>query len=518
MELVWVLGCFLGGAVLRAANLAARPLWDDELTTIITANRSFWDGLYTGQDPQPPLHQWLVRLIMGIKEETMLSEPMLRLPACAFGIGVILTTWWAARHFVGRLGAAIVILLVAVNPILVHHARDARPYSLYIFFAVLSMTFFYRLVRQGGKGNVIGYAIATGGMFFSHYYAMFFVAAQIAYFVIDFSFGGESKRRFKIVMIGFFAALALSWPGIALFARLFFAGMGGTWWISVPGPIDGIDAMGELLGVASVSVLCLIPLVSAIWRSRTPFDEPGTDVRHASWQQWWHQRRPALYLTLCVGFVIFVPIAGSIVLGMGGWVARYSIPVFAPVLFLGVLYLHRVGPTALGIVVIAMFALTAPKAIRQPCLTGKFKEEAGARHAIATLNASLQPGDTVVLPNWPFSDDYKNTTKLACDYYGYDGPITYVSIHELDAYLYGFKDEKSKITRERYEKIKDNPDLFLPPGRTFLLCFRTTVNQFKELMRRQGRAYKTQQFGLYDSGPHAMYTLVTVSPRGATIR
>ncbi len=519
-ELAWVFACFIGGALLRALNLAARPLWDDELTTIITARRPFWEGLYTGQDPQPPLHQWLVRLLMQIKGDPMLSEPMLRLPACAFGIGTILAIWWAARHFVGRTGAAIAVLLVAVNPVLIYHARDARPYSLYAFFAVLSITFFYRLVRRGGAGNVIGYAVTTAGMFFSHYYAMFIVAAQVAFFVIDFMLQGDSRRRFKTVMIGFVTAFILSAPPLILFAQLLMRGMGGAWWISVPSPIEGIDALGQLLGVSSVGVLCLIPLVSAVWLSRSVFDDRDADIRLASWSKWWNHRRHALYLASFVGTVVFLPIAFSIVMGKGAWVARYSIPVIAPMLILGLLYLRRVGPTAVGIVVLLMFALMAPKAIRQPRLTGDFKEEPGLRHAVAKLNEIAKPkqGDTIVIPDWPFADDYQNPMELGMRYYKFDMPITHVNIHELDAYLYGFDPAKSKITKERYEAIKDDPDRFLPEGRTYLLCFRTTLYSFEKLMQEQGRAYKTIRYGDYEDGRHPMYTLVIIPPRGEALR
>jgi len=70
VEWLWLAGCTLLGAAFRAANLAARPLWDDELTTLITIRRPIADGLISPQDPQPPLYQLLLRAMTGVAENS----------------------------------------------------------------------------------------------------------------------------------------------------------------------------------------------------------------------------------------------------------------------------------------------------------------------------------------------------------------------------------------------------------------------------------------------------------------
>jgi len=73
-EWLWLAGCTLLGAAFRAVNLAGRPLWDDELTTLITIRRPIADGLISPQDPQPPLYQLLLRAMTGGDEFDHVAE------------------------------------------------------------------------------------------------------------------------------------------------------------------------------------------------------------------------------------------------------------------------------------------------------------------------------------------------------------------------------------------------------------------------------------------------------------
>ena len=271
-EWTWVAICFLGGAWLRCTNMAGRPLWTDEFTTLITASkRGLFESFFTQQDPQPPLYQLLLRFVMLFTGDHP-GEWAVRGPAVVAGVLCVVVVWWYARMLFSPLIAALVSVAIAVNPLMVYYSREARPYSWFALGAILSMGFFYQLIRTGRRGHIVGYAVATGVMFLSHYYAIFCVAAQLLFLAGDLVCKGPSRRHIKPVIIGFVAALAASLPAVLLFGRLLYQGMSGAWWIARPSPIDAVDALGDLMGLRVLGVACLVPLVSAFWLTRTPLN------------------------------------------------------------------------------------------------------------------------------------------------------------------------------------------------------------------------------------------------------
>ncbi|MEX2215121.1 MAG: glycosyltransferase family 39 protein [Phycisphaeraceae bacterium] len=526
-EWVWLALCTLAGGFFRASNLAARPLWSDELTTIITARRELVASFTTSQDPQPPLYQLLVRLFSGGQ---MPSETVLRMPACLFGIATIPAVWWCARTFMGRIGAAVATLMIALNPLLIHHSRDARPYMLFVFFTVLSITFFYRLCKSGGKINLLGYVLATVGLFLSHYYAMFIVAAQVVYAAADFLFGGPVRRRRWQVLLAFVLAGIGAAPILALFVRLLTGGMKGSWWIPPPtGFVDGFDALGDMLGLRAFGVLCVIPLIAAFWLPGVPprlkrlfsgnrhGQAPkttlahGTHATHAShashathfWTSWWFAKERAVYLALIVGFALFVPLFGSLLV-KPGWVLRYSLPVVVPMVILGLMYLRAAGPMVAVMVLVVLLGLTAPKAM-------KYRNgESGLRDAVAVLMQHKAERDVVILPDWTFAEDFQPPDEIGLRMYGYQGPITYVKVDDLDTFVYN---TPRKVGQQRYEAIMANPDMLLPREQTWVICFMSTVKPMREFLIRRGRLFQEMPFGLYDDGRTPMYTLLRIAPR-----
>ena len=521
LEWLWLVLCMAVGAFFRVWHLSVRPLWADELTTLITARRTLGDSLKTAQDPQPPLHQMLVRLLMGGNDSP--GESIVRAPACAFGIATIAAVWWCARHFVGRLGAGLAAVMVACNPWLVHHARDARPYALFVFFAALSFTFFYRMVKTRGIGNVVGYAVSTAGMFFSHYYAMFFVAGQVAYAMLDFLFAGPMRRNWKTVILGGALGALGAAPILYMFVRLLTGGMKGSWWIGEPhGIIEGVDTLGDLLGLRSLGVLCLIPLIGAFWLpgvppmlrrwSRLESNSPAHSLRSAPthpnfWRHWWLTREPVIYLALLVLCGLFLPLIGSILV-KPGWIMRYSLPAVVPMLILALAYLRSTGPVIAVMVLGLLLPYTAYKS------SNKSKGEAGLRDAVQVVQKYMEPGDAIVLPDWPFAEDYINPDAVGVRYYGFVEEqmqkVKYVLVDELDAVIYR---KSRKFTQAQVDAILFRADDLLPRPRTWAICFHSTSKVMREFLTKRGRTFEAYEFGLYDDGRTPMYTLLRIDPR-----
>ena len=535
-EWVWLLLCTAIGGFFRIVNLAGRPLWADELTTVITARRPLAESFTTSQDPQPPMYQLLVRLFSGGKlpaEDAALSETVMRMPAALFGIAIIPAVWWCARTFVGRVGAGVATLLIALNPLLIHHSRDARPYVLFVFFAVLSITFFYRLCKQGGKLNLAGYVIATVGLFLSHYYAMFIVAAQVVYAAADFLFGGPVRRRRWQVLSAFVLAGLGAAPILYLFVRLLTGGMKGSWWIGEPtGLIDSVDALGDLLGLRAFGVLCVIPLIAAFWlpgappilkrlgarlvkeggtsKESKPSPQPSPRGRGGSstssvsyWSSWWFGKERAIFLALVIGFALFFPVFVSLVY-KPGWVLRYSLPVVVPMVILGLMYVRACGPMVSAMVLVVLLGMTAPKAM-------KYRHgEPGLREAVMEMMNRKGVQESVVLVDWAFTDDFKLPEAVGVRMYGYTDPVQTVKVKELDAYVYRTPKDVGKA---RFDEIMANPDALLPREGSWIVCFRTTATAVREFLIRRQRMFNASTYGMYDDGRMPMYTLFHVAPR-----
>ncbi len=445
---------------------------------ITATERGLWESFFTQQDPQPPLYQLLLRFLMLFTSDQP-AEWIVRGPALVGGVLCVMAAWWFARVLFSPFIAALTALGIAINPLMVYYAREARPYSLFTLAAALSMTFFYRVMKSGQRRDLIGYAVVTAVMCHLHYYAVFCIAAQVVFLIMDIVLSGSSRSRLKPVFMGFGAAAVLSLPAISLFLRLLSQGMPGAWWIAKPSPIEAPDTLGDLLGLRAVGVVCLIPLVSAFWLSRTPYDwsadgsdgaarDPGVGLDEG----WWARRRAVIYAALWVGFGLFVPIAGSI-LYKPGFVMRYALPVTIPMLAMGLVYAYRLNRTVFILTVVALFGYTLPKAVSQT------RPQPGMRELVATLHAQAKVTDRIRVADWKFSDDYINPEVYGMRYYGYEGSADLIPVKEFEDWLRS-PDEKARV---------------LPAGRTFMICFGSTVNPVRDYLSRRGRAFEIREFG-----------------------
>jgi MFS family permease len=68
-------------------------------------------------------------------------------------------------------------LLVATSPFAVYYDTEARMYSLVILLSTLGVLAYIAILRRPTIWNVVALAVVTCGLLYSHYWALFFVAA-----------------------------------------------------------------------------------------------------------------------------------------------------------------------------------------------------------------------------------------------------------------------------------------------------------------------------------------------------
>ena len=132
---------------LRLWGLGAESLWEDELAQVSLYHLPLSYLVIAATElPQPPLD---CLIGAGLHRLSLAeSDWWVRLPAALFGAGgVFLLGWWVKRLAGGPAGVAAALLL-AVCPLHLAMSQEARPYTLFFFFALAGVLAFARARRR----------------------------------------------------------------------------------------------------------------------------------------------------------------------------------------------------------------------------------------------------------------------------------------------------------------------------------------------------------------------------------
>lgn len=153
-------------AILRFALLDGRELFRDEAASWLLAQAAWGDIIpRSSHEAYPPLFPYLLKAVIGMLGE---GPTALRALPAAAGVAMVAVTWAWAREAVGTRAGFLAALLVALSPLAIANAREARMYSLESLLAVLAWWLLWRLVIKPGHGvsralTVLGVALAAAG-------------------------------------------------------------------------------------------------------------------------------------------------------------------------------------------------------------------------------------------------------------------------------------------------------------------------------------------------------------------
>ena len=177
-------------AALRFATLGVQAYHHDE---IVTASRvlggSFGEAMdaVNFSESAPPLYYalaWLWTQLTGT------AEYGLRSLSALFGVATVPVAFLLGRELLGRRAGIAAAALVAVNPMLLWYSQEARAYSLFALLCAISVLYFVRALRGGGRDDVLAWGIASGLALATHYFAFFLLAAEALWLL-----GGCGGRR-----------------------------------------------------------------------------------------------------------------------------------------------------------------------------------------------------------------------------------------------------------------------------------------------------------------------------------
>jgi 4-amino-4-deoxy-L-arabinose transferase-like glycosyltransferase len=252
---VLLVGLLLITAALVWHDLGVREvLGRDENATITKLDqpnlKAVLDVTYMKVTGQPgnmqPLYFLVQRLFWPIVQR---SAFMLRFLPAVFGVLVVALSYKLGEALFGRVAALVGALLVALLPFHIQYAQIARPYTL---LAALSLASGYWLVRAFQTGRALywaGFVVAQALNFFTHYNALFVLAAEGLFAGIVWLLMVVEVQRQRLL------PRQLVWPVVAFLATGLLCAAGLVRLLGLPWlGLDNGDA-----SVATVTVQLTVP-------------------------------------------------------------------------------------------------------------------------------------------------------------------------------------------------------------------------------------------------------------------
>jgi hypothetical protein len=258
------------GLVLRLADLGRESFWLDEAgrAAIAALPLATIPGAVGVVELSPPLYHLLLHTWQRLVGA---DDVALRLLSALLSAAAIPATYALGRELVGRRAARVAALLAAATPLYVAYAQDAAMYALFLLLALLATLGYVRLVRDGlrGRGALLLYAVSMLLALYTHYYALFLLAAQSAYVLWLASTRALPpglSRAWVLAQVGLGLAFApwlpLLWQQAGLAASV------GDW--AVPDPLAALGGLVLALSVgpatglpAGLVALLFLPALAA---------------------------------------------------------------------------------------------------------------------------------------------------------------------------------------------------------------------------------------------------------------
>jgi hypothetical protein len=256
------------GAALRTYGLTDHGLWIDEYGTWWAVAGDTWSNCWhrvIAIHGQSPLYYGLVR---ASTEVFGVGTASLRLPSLLAGLGLLAFAYpLAMRLFRNRRIALFCVAAFAVNPYLIYHAQEARPYAVALLLASASFYFHVAAVDRGKVSDHLASVLASILTFYGHYLFGILMLAQAAHLFVRRPQTAQAWRRWIAHAI---AVSVLAIPGL-LQMRDLFSRRAALDWTPDPSSWSGLETISNLLDPIALGA---VGTTAAIWLLARRFDRP----------------------------------------------------------------------------------------------------------------------------------------------------------------------------------------------------------------------------------------------------
>lgn len=168
------------GLVLRLYDAGVRSLWVDELFSVGLAAqdpRTILTVLY-GEEANMTLYYALMYVWVRLVG-TEASELWMRLPSVLFGAAGLLAIYRVGARLDRPATGLLAAVLLAVNAYHVEMSQEARAYTLWALLTTLSLVALIDGLDGGGRRAWLRYVAWTTVAFYSHFFTLFVIMAQV---------------------------------------------------------------------------------------------------------------------------------------------------------------------------------------------------------------------------------------------------------------------------------------------------------------------------------------------------
>ncbi|MEM7115504.1 MAG: glycosyltransferase family 39 protein [Chloroflexota bacterium] len=265
---------------LRIIHLDAYSFWTDEgltplrsgypISEILSNRITIQDGV--GRDTHPPLYYLVVHFTQqGFGQ----SDFAYRYPSLLANVLLVGLMYQLGRRLQDKQVGTLAALLTAVNPLQIYYSTEARMYTLFVLLAAATTYVLWRaLSGRNLYRSLVLYLVLAGLTIYTHYTAVFLIAAQGLFWLWLLWQNGQKK-----LIIGMFVAgILLAIPLIPYTIPRLFTGPEANYFYVQPGVMlqDTLHAfnLGVTIGdpwgwpAGLFNITTLVLLGVAFWHMR----------------------------------------------------------------------------------------------------------------------------------------------------------------------------------------------------------------------------------------------------------
>jgi len=398
---------------LQVYRLSAQSLWLDETITVARSNLSLPSLVrdLMGTRNHPPLYF----LLMHGWQRLGSAEWIVRFPSVIWAMLGLNATFLLAREIGGRSLALQATLLLAVSPLYIWYAQDARMYTMAAFWVTASTFFLVRAWHASRWSDWLGYAVCVSVALLTHLLTPVVYFSQALFLILQFRQEPRKLQSWMLAMIGPAVAF-LAWLAPILLTGGFAPATPWIAWIPRPALWDlpltfysfTVGATAGWHNLITYLPLCLAiaALGVLIWRRRT--FSPSTR---------WHLSLLTWEVIGTLGLAFLISQVRPI------YMDRYFLPLLPAFLILVSAGLCRVPSRwkRAAVVALAIFALFDVASLRYMYFDPRYHRDEW-RGVANLINRQAQPGDGLI-----------SYVTLPFRYYALDLPIHTISAQRADS-------------------------------------------------------------------------------------
>ncbi len=219
----WIILILLLATLLRFFHLDYQSLWLDEVLTMNSANPNlnleefydhvlFWEYI-------PHFYFLICKALTFVFGYTVF---VVRAVSAFFGVAAVFSIYKLGSLLYNKKTGNIAALFLSVNYLHLFYSQEARPYSILIFFTVISFYFLVKFIKKPSYKNAILHGVMAAFVIHSHFFGLLTVFSQYIILLLFFFIVSNNQKLiyFKKAALGFCIFVLLLLPLIEPFIRM----------------------------------------------------------------------------------------------------------------------------------------------------------------------------------------------------------------------------------------------------------------------------------------------------------